>query len=72
MKAMLLHELGGLLTPAEIPVATAATLPMCLAALGRGGQLLIVGNRPRAVFKMDPAFPVDPAMVLYKELEIHV
>ena len=52
-------------------VATAVTLPMSLAALGRGGRLVIVGNRPKAVFKRDPTFPVDPAMVLYKGLEIH-
>jgi D-arabinose 1-dehydrogenase-like Zn-dependent alcohol dehydrogenase len=52
-------------------VATAVTLPMCLATLARGGRLIIVGNRPQAVFKADPTFPVDPAMVLYKGLEIH-
>lgn len=52
-------------------VATAVTLPMCLAALGRAGRLVIVGNRPQAVFKADPTFPVDPATILYKGLEIH-
>ncbi len=52
-------------------VATAVTLPKCLAALGRAGRLVIVGNRPKAVYKADPTFPVDPWMVLSKGLEIH-
>ena len=52
-------------------VATAVTLPMCLAALGRAGRLVIVGNRPKAVFKADPTFAVDPGTVLHKGLEIH-
>lgn len=52
-------------------VAGAVTLSMCLAALARAGRLVIVGNRPKAVFKADPTFPVDPATVLYKGLEIH-
>lgn len=52
-------------------VATAATLPMCLSALGRAGRLVIVGNRPKTVYKMDPTFPVDPWLVLSKGLEIH-
>ena len=52
-------------------VATARTLPMCLAALARSGRLVIVGSRPKAVFKADPTFPVDPALVLSRGLEIH-
>ncbi len=52
-------------------VATSVTLPMCLSVLARAGRLIIVGNRPKAVFKADPTFPVDPAMVLYKGMEIH-
>jgi propanol-preferring alcohol dehydrogenase len=52
-------------------VAAASTLPRCLAALARAGRLIIVGNRPKAVFKTDPTFPVDPAMMLYGGLEIH-
>lgn len=52
-------------------VATAVTLPMCLASLARAGRLVIVGNRPKAVFKADPTFPVDPGIVLHKGLEIH-
>lgn len=51
--------------------ATAVTLPMCLAALAKAGRLIIVGNRPKAVFKADPTFPVDPATILYRGLEIH-
>jgi propanol-preferring alcohol dehydrogenase len=52
-------------------VATAGTLPRCLAALAPAGRLVIVGNRPKAVFKTDPSFLVDPALLLYKGLEIH-
>lgn len=52
-------------------VATAVTLPKCLAALARAGRLIIVGNRPKAVFKADTTFPVDPWTLLSKGLEIH-
>jgi propanol-preferring alcohol dehydrogenase len=52
-------------------VAAASTLPRCLATLARAGRLVIVGNRPKAVFKADPTFPVDPWMVLSRGLEIH-
>jgi propanol-preferring alcohol dehydrogenase len=52
-------------------VATASTLPRCLATLAPAGRLIIVGNRPKAVFRTDPTFPVDPAMMLYGGLEIH-
>jgi propanol-preferring alcohol dehydrogenase len=52
-------------------VATARTLSMSLASLARAGRLIVVGNRPKAVFKADPTFPVDPALVLYRGLEIH-
>jgi propanol-preferring alcohol dehydrogenase len=52
-------------------VATAHTLPRCLASLARAGRLVIVGNRPKAVYGADPTFPVDPALVLYRGLEIH-
>jgi D-arabinose 1-dehydrogenase-like Zn-dependent alcohol dehydrogenase len=41
------------------------------AQIGPGDDVLIVGNRPKAVFKVDPTFPVDPGTVLYKGLEIH-
>jgi len=52
-------------------VATATTLPQCLAGLAPGGRLVIVGNRPKAVFEADPSFSVDPGMILYRGLEIH-
>ena len=52
-------------------VATAVTLPRCLAALAPAGRLVIVGNRPQAVFKADPCFSVDPGTMLYRGLEIH-
>jgi alcohol dehydrogenase/propanol-preferring alcohol dehydrogenase len=52
-------------------VAAVSTLPRCLASLAHAGRLIIVGNRPKAVFKTDPTFRVDPAIVLYGGLEIH-
>jgi D-arabinose 1-dehydrogenase-like Zn-dependent alcohol dehydrogenase len=52
-------------------VATGATLPRCLTSLAPAGRLIIVGNRPKAVFKSDPSFSVDPGMMLYRALEIH-
>ncbi|MFL5388599.1 MAG: alcohol dehydrogenase catalytic domain-containing protein [Myxococcales bacterium] len=52
-------------------VASAETLEACIRALAPGGRLVIVGNRPQAVFKKDPAFRVDPGLMLRKMLEIH-
>jgi propanol-preferring alcohol dehydrogenase len=52
-------------------VASAQTLEACLRSLAPGGRLVIVGNRPQAVFKQDPAFRVDPGLMLRKMLEIH-
>src|SRR5256714_4084665 len=52
-------------------VASAETLEACIRALAPGGRLVIVGNRPQAVFKKDPSFRVDPGLMLRKMLEIH-
>jgi threonine dehydrogenase-like Zn-dependent dehydrogenase len=52
-------------------VASASTLEACIRALAPGGRLVIVGNRPQAVFKEDPTFRVDPGLMLRKMLEIH-
>ncbi|MFL5380355.1 MAG: zinc-binding dehydrogenase, partial [Myxococcales bacterium] len=52
-------------------VASAETLEACIRALAPGGRLDIVGNRPQAVYKKDPAFRVDPGLMLRKMLEIH-
>ncbi|MFL5418356.1 MAG: alcohol dehydrogenase catalytic domain-containing protein [Myxococcales bacterium] len=52
-------------------VASAETLEACIRALAPGGRLVIVGNRPQAVFKKDPAFRVDAGLMLRKMLEIH-
>jgi D-arabinose 1-dehydrogenase-like Zn-dependent alcohol dehydrogenase len=52
-------------------VASAESLEACIRALAPGGRLVIVGNRPQAVFKKDPAFRVDPGLMLRKMLEIH-
>lgn len=52
-------------------VASAETLEACLCCLGPAGRLVIVGNRPRAVFGADPTFRVDPGLMLRRMLEIH-
>lgn len=52
-------------------VATSATLEACIRSLAPAGRLVIVGNRPKAVFGEDPTFRVDPGLVLRKMLEIH-
>src|SRR3989440_1946055 len=52
-------------------VASAQSLEACIRALAPGGRLVIVGNRPQAVFKKDPTFRVDPGLMLRKMLEIH-
>jgi D-arabinose 1-dehydrogenase-like Zn-dependent alcohol dehydrogenase len=52
-------------------VASASTLEACIRSLAPGGRLVIVGNRPQAVFGADPTFRVDPGLMLRKMLEIH-
>jgi D-arabinose 1-dehydrogenase-like Zn-dependent alcohol dehydrogenase len=52
-------------------VASAETLEACVRSLAPGGRLVIVGNRPKAVFGKDPTFRVDPGLMLRKMLEIH-
>lgn len=52
-------------------VASASTLEACIRSLAPGGRLVIVGNRPPAVFGADPTFRVDPGLMLRKMLEIH-
>jgi NADPH2:quinone reductase len=52
-------------------VATASTLEVCLRSLAPAGRLVILGNRPQAVFGADPTFRVDPGLMLRKMLEIH-
>lgn len=52
-------------------VASADTLEACVRSLARAGRLVIVGNRPAAVFGADPAFRVEPGWILMRALEIH-
>jgi propanol-preferring alcohol dehydrogenase len=52
-------------------VATAGTLEACISSLAPGGRLVILGNRPQAVFGADPTFRVDPGLMLRRMLEIH-
>ena len=52
-------------------VATSATLEACIRSLAPAGRLVILGNRPKAVFGEDPTFRVDPGLMLRKMLEIH-
>ena len=52
-------------------VASRETLEGCVKSLARGGRLVIIGSRPRAVFGVDATFTVDPSRMLYDMLEIH-
>jgi propanol-preferring alcohol dehydrogenase len=52
-------------------VASRETLEGCVASLARGGRLVIIGSRPRAVFGVEASFTVDPGRMLYDMLEIH-
>ena len=52
-------------------VASRETLEGCVKSLARGGRLVIIGSRPRAVFGVDASFTVDPGRMLYDMLEIH-
>ncbi len=52
-------------------VASRETLEGCVKSLARGGRLVIIGSRPRAVFGVDASFSVDPGRMLYDMLEIH-
>ncbi|MBI2561132.1 MAG: alcohol dehydrogenase catalytic domain-containing protein [candidate division NC10 bacterium] len=52
-------------------VASRETLEGCVGSLARGGRLVIIGSRPRAVFGVDASFTVDPGRMLYDMLEIH-
>jgi D-arabinose 1-dehydrogenase-like Zn-dependent alcohol dehydrogenase len=51
-------------------VASAQTLEAAMESLATAGTLVILGYRPPAVFKADPAFRVDPVTVLGKGLKI--
>jgi propanol-preferring alcohol dehydrogenase len=52
-------------------VASRETLEGCVTSLARGGRLVIIGSRPRAVFGVEASFTVDPGRMLYDMLEIH-
>ncbi len=52
-------------------VSSTETLEACLRSLATAGRLVILGNRPQAVFGADPTFRVDPGLMLRKMLEIH-
>ncbi len=52
-------------------VASSQTLEAGFESLATAGRLVILGFRPPEVFKVDPAFRVNPLVVLSKGLEIH-
>jgi propanol-preferring alcohol dehydrogenase len=52
-------------------VASRETLEGSVASLARGGRLVIIGSRPKAVFGVEAHFTVDPGRMLYDMLEIH-
>jgi propanol-preferring alcohol dehydrogenase len=52
-------------------VASRETLEGSVAALARGGRLVVIGSRPRAVFGVESTFAVDPVRMLGEMHEIH-
>jgi len=52
-------------------VGTRETLEAGLEALAVGGRLVIIGTKPKAVYKEDPSFAVDPLDFLHRGLELH-
>ena len=72
LSKQLLARTGGRGVDAAIDfVASQETLEACVRSLARAGRLVIIGNRPKAVFQQDPTFRVDPGLVLNRMLEIH-
>jgi len=72
LSKQVLSRTGGRGVDAAIDfVASAETLEACVRSLAPAGRLVIVGNRPKAVFGNDPTFRVDPGLMLRKMLEIH-
>lgn len=52
-------------------VGTRQTLEAGLKALAVAGRLVIIGTKPKAVYKDDPSFMVDPLDFLHRGLEMH-
>ena len=72
LSKQVLSRTGGRGVDAAIDfVASAETLEACVRSLAPAGRLVIVGNRPKAVFGDDPTFRIDPGLMLRKMLEIH-
>src|SRR6267143_5108870 len=72
LSKQVLERTGGRGVEAAIDfVSSAETLEACMRSLAPAGRLVIVGNRPKAVFGKDPTFRVEPGLMLRKMLEIH-
>ena len=52
-------------------VCTRGTLEDGLKSLAMGGRLVIIGTKPKALYKDDPSFMVDPLDFLHRGLELH-
>jgi propanol-preferring alcohol dehydrogenase len=52
-------------------VCTRGTLEDGIASLAMGGRLVIIGTKPKALYKDDPSFLVDPLDFLHRGLELH-
>ncbi len=52
-------------------VANRQSLEAGIKALAVGGRLVIIGARPKSVFKDDPSFMLDPGDFLHRGLELH-
>ena len=52
-------------------VGTRATLEASVRSLAVGGRLVIIGAKPKSVYKDDPSFMLDPGDFLHRGLELH-
>ncbi|MBI4192384.1 MAG: alcohol dehydrogenase catalytic domain-containing protein [Betaproteobacteria bacterium] len=52
-------------------VGNRQTLEAGIKALAVGGKLVIIGTKPKSVYKDDPSFMLDPGDFLHRGLELH-
>jgi len=52
-------------------VGTRQTLEAGLQSLAMLGRMVIIGAKPKSVYKDDPSFSIDPGVFLHRGLELH-
>ena len=52
-------------------VGNRASLESAIKSLAVGGRLVIIGAKPKSVYKDDPSFMLDPGDFLHRGLELH-